>query len=113
VKNLAQTVAQDLCSSGARATRGILATPAPPPLSLRSWRYAQMGALLGSVVTSSSGCGQVLLGVPRKAPLFPLVFWFIAASVAPPFPLLGLPVPSLRLRFESSEAPSTSALEPR
>ena len=54
---------------GARAARALIATLPPPQLSLRSWRYAEMGAQLGSSVAFGSGCGQALPGVPRKAPL--------------------------------------------
>ena len=55
---------------GARAARALIATPSPPPpLSLRSWRHAKMGAQLGSSVAFGSCSGKALPGVPRKAPL--------------------------------------------
>ena len=55
---------------GARAARALIATPPPPPpLSLRSWRYAEMGAQLGSSVAFGSCSGKALPEVPRKAPL--------------------------------------------
>ena len=68
-EDVQQDVAQDL-AFGARATRALLATP-PPPLrpSLHSPGLAEMGAELGSSAVFGSGCGQVLPGVPRKAPL--------------------------------------------
>jgi len=78
VKDAAQNVVKDvprgaglgLWPSGARAARALLAMPPPPkPLSLRSWRFVEMGAQLGSSVAFGSGCGQALPGLPRKAHL--------------------------------------------
>ena len=66
-EDVPQDVAQDL-AFWARAVRALLATPPPPTPSLRSSRLAEMGAQLGSSVAFDSGCGQSLLGVPRKAP---------------------------------------------
>ena len=68
-EDVPQGVAQDL-AFGARAARALLATPQPPPPpSLLCSRLAEMGAQLGSPVAFGSGCGQMLPGVPRKAPL--------------------------------------------
>jgi len=65
VEDVPQDVAQDL-GFRARAARALLATPPPPPPCLCAAR-AEMGAQLGSSVAFSSGCGQTLPGVPRKA----------------------------------------------
>ena len=67
VEDVPQDVAQDL-GFGARAARALLATPPPPPPYFCAIR-AEMGGQLGSSVAFSSGCGQALPGMPRKAPL--------------------------------------------
>ena len=66
-EDVPQDVAQDLAFR-ARAARALLATPPPPPHCLCAV-CAEMGAQLGSSVAFGSGCGQTLLGLPRKAPL--------------------------------------------
>jgi len=57
-QDVPQDVAQDFAFEG-RAACALLATPPPPPpLSLLSWRYAEMGAQLGSSVAFGSGWDQ-------------------------------------------------------
>ena len=70
-EDVPQDVAQDLAFGAravTRAARALLATPPQPPPCLCAAR-AEMGAQPGSSVAFGSGCGQAVLGVPRKAPL--------------------------------------------
>ena len=68
-EDLPQDVAQDL-GFGARAARALLASPPPPPPPCLCAARAEIGAQLGSPLAFGSGCGEVLPGVPRKAPLW-------------------------------------------
>ena len=72
-EDVPQDVAQDL-GFGARRR-----APSPPRHRRRRRRlcaaHAEMGAQLDSSVAFGSGCGQALPGVPRKAPLWSMVYY--------------------------------------